>query len=470
MKHVNFLKKSLMALVGLFLVSGISTVQSAVLYEFEFDGTDEAYYLFGGNFTRCSDNGEFAVGYSWMTGTAFIWTRATGKMAQITGAAYTADDELPDYTGIEAYDVSNDGIVAGVATFEGVYGTSTQKHYAPVPGYWQNGVWKQLPRIEGASLSGGGYDGAATTISADGKVIGGYLKRPTLVGSRTVQKYVPVKWVYSESLQDYELAYFEGEVFNQGFMTRSMSDDGSMIGGRMEYETGLATPGIWFPAENKLERIVAEGTTEPTLDDGYDADGEVACISPNGKYAVGTWSATDINNPEYFVWSKEDGFQSLGYGGASAVTDNGTIIGGSAYFSSLVRPAGSTELVDFSTYLFDKFGYEGNTCIPLGISEDETLIAGYNVDGDGYMYPAIFDANAESAVNKVSNDAAFKIFADGNQVKVTGDVVSIRVDVYNMAGAKVYATDRAAFELPSGYYLVTVSGATGSVTKKLWVK
>ena len=68
MKHVNFLKKSLMALVGLFLVSGISTLQAAVLYEFEFDGTDEAYYLFGGNFTRCSDNGEFAVGYSWMTG------------------------------------------------------------------------------------------------------------------------------------------------------------------------------------------------------------------------------------------------------------------------------------------------------------------------------------------------------------------------------------------------------------------
>ena len=127
-------------------------------------------------------------------------------------------------------------------------------------------------------------------------------------------------------------------------------------------------------------------------------------------------------------------------------------------------------MVDFSTYLFDKFGYEGNICIPLGISEDETLIAGYNVDGDGYMYPAIFDANAESAVNKVSNDAAFKVFADGNQVKVTGDVVSIRVDVYNMAGAKVYATDQAAFELPSGYYLVTVSGATGSVTKKLWVK
>ncbi len=475
MKHMNFLGKSLMALTGCFLVSGVSETQAAALLEYEFGDYE---YCYNGTFYHVSNNGEYAVGCSLEGGSAFIWTRSTGKIEQITGAAYT-DSEVPDYNGIEAYDVSDNGRVVGVAPFEGVYGSSTgNKRYAALPAYWEKGVWKQLPMIEGVELRGGGYDGTAKVISADGKVIGGYLKRPTVKikdgVERTTNLLVPVKWVYSESLQDYELFYFEGEVFGQGFITGAMSDDGTMVGGRMEYEVGTDSPGIWFTQENKLQRIVSEGTPDdPSLDE-YWPGGSVAGISPNGKYAVGYWSLTDYNlDPEFFIWSKEDGYKNLGYGAASAVTDRGTIVGGTPYHPSQIRLAGSDELIAFATYLFDTYGYEGNSCTPIGISEDEEVICGYTIGVSDFgmmMNPAIFDAKAESAVNKVANDIAYKVFADGNRVKITGDVASIHVDVYNMSGAKVYATDQTQFELPSGYYLVTVSGVNGNVTKKLWVK
>ncbi len=301
--------------------------------------------VFDGQISSISPNGSYAVGSNSDYDKGFIWSKSTGEYALITGST---DDECA------AYCVSDDGTVVGA------FKNANKKM---VPGYWKNGTWTALPMLDGV-----GYytdNGAAIRISPDGRTISGYINMMSFreeVG-KEVNIFRPVVWV-DGVIQD----NFTGEALpdanttQSGFWVSAASDDGGVLGGVADFPTGVRSPTVWV--NGTMIRLYGKEDIDPEVTQDF-FDGLVAGVSPNGRYAVGYFSAIgDYSDAFSFIYDTQT--QTLDeiteWAALSAVLDDGTVFGMDSYFGS-----GVIRTKDFSGSVTDYLSSKGLDTSEKGI-------------------------------------------------------------------------------------------------------
>lgn len=414
----------------------------------------EEEFTFGGCFYGVSENGRYAVGHSReFTALAFIWDRQTDEIKIIEGA----------YNNLSyAYAVANDGTVVGAYKDESVI--SRYGEPAIVPGKWRDGVWVPLERIPNSDLFGQGMDGEAKWISPDGRIIGGYVPN---VG----RKYVPALWI-DGVLQPYEGDPVEG----QGSFVLTMSDDGAIWGGKAEFECGATSAAIWRD-NGKLTRVAGE-TWDWDVNE-YFFYSDVSCISPNGKYACGTFVSDGVSDQRPFIWTEEGGTQYIAQSGACiCITDDGTTYGVNGFLGSgIIYKDG--QITNLTAYLKDKYEYtdDGSIQYVLGVSKDQSLLAGWNVFNHAMgaiMKPAlVFIDGIANNIGSTKADYSVNIGVEGNVISLFGETGNLEVKVYDAVGTCVgtFGAGQQSLEIAgNGVFMVRISGSNGIMTRKVVIK
>ena len=274
-----------------------------------------------------SKNGQFVCGMNYPA-PSYIWSQSTGRVELGVG----------EYS--EAYDVSNNGKVAGRfydPTLPAPGGNPTMR-----AGYWENGSWNRLegldtlPPLDEMSFT------HAYGISADGTTIVGMQWHPNW-------KVEAVRWVNGniEGL---------GQTFGQNSRANNVSANGSVVAG------WNAGPG------GTPDRMAYSWNPTPNFLGGFDQTypiGECGGISSDGSIIVGTsvWP---------FIWTAATGMQQVvadssdynqGYG--LGVSDDGTIVGwvdpGGFNYQAFIKKPNWLDIVYLSTYISDSLGIPGYT-------------------------------------------------------------------------------------------------------------
>lgn len=361
------MKKLLSLLILVICLSMFTYAQEMEYKQFEIDIDSAHAFTMGGYFAKVSNNGEYAVGFSGMTQAAFMYSRATNELICLNKE--WDDEENGHLWSAAAYDASNGGIVVGRYTF--VRGYSLPAYYNV-----KTKVWTRLPLSpdlsnpeESGSLSCD-QNGAATSITSDGRVIGGYIysKLDNSKGPKVVALPVACQWVRVND--DAENPVYElqlpietdhTQIMTQGDFAFHMSDDGKWMGGRNTSYSGCFNPAIWenVGEGEKLERTLLRGRLM-----GWDYDGEtsfeedtvgasvgqyfwtgnVNCISTSGEWIVGehSYNGTGYADTELpsvgFKYNTITGemTDSLFGGIPSFVFDDGEVIFGSAYGNNIL--------------------------------------------------------------------------------------------------------------------------------------
>lgn len=392
-----------------------------------------------------SNNGEYAVGFSSVfTKQSFIWKRSTGQVYLIDGSE---EDQS------EAYDVADDGTVVGC--FKDPYSLDVKGSSCLVPGYWKNGEWTKLETMPGLPFAGGDMDGAATAISADGKIISGFIR--VKAGD-----FSPVIWK-NDKLEP----IFEQELLGQGAASFCMSDDATVLGGWAEHDSGARSAAVWVNGE--MTRITGETWDEHLYDYWY--SGQVTDISPNGQYVVGYWSEDGVYMCEPFIWTKEKGRNYIADNGMSmAVLDDGTIYGTSA------APAGTAfiykdeKMQTILSYIQDNYNYEGEQHFgcPMRCSADGKVIGGWNLivkEMGEMMTPWIIVL--EETVNGIDNSQTSSLNVAVKERTLTFNGEVSQISISDLAGNTVYSgcpdngTLYHADHLAKGIYILTFSNLQG---------
>lgn len=270
---------------------------------------DDVYeYCGGGEFYRVSDNGEYVVGSSELTHAAFVYVVAKDSMFCLNPEC-VENEEFSHLVRATAMDVSDAGIVVGQYAFDDTYAR---------PAFYNISAssWTELELPEGTKGSiteDGSLYGEATSISADGKFISGYII--SYMDNGTSRRNVACLW---ERTNDDELnpTYKlqlpidteAGKIHCNGDWSWHMSNDGKWLGGVSSAKSGCFNVGVW---ENKgegslLERswLIGQEDWIRTEDDNHDGiiddedggdtticqyvwAGQVSGISPSGEWIVG---------------------------------------------------------------------------------------------------------------------------------------------------------------------------------------
>jgi probable HAF family extracellular repeat protein len=363
-----------------------------------------------------SQDGEVVVGTS--NRQAFRWTLSGNTMEAIG----------PDWT--IAYGVSANGQVAvgrgtnsGWQAFSWTQGgglqwltdTSLNSAYAAsaygsvVVGRWDSGGGQAF-RMEGGVMTGlgGSY---ANAVSANGSVV---------IGESNGKAF---RWTNATGMTDLGISILgDAAGGDNEALSLDLSADGSVVVGT-EWLGGDLTNTkafIWDEANNK--RYIQDLLTSYGLNltgwslthaGGISADGSVVVgrsnsasgtqafrwvsgegmsglgdllggnfysaaygVSANGSVVVGV-SASDLGN-EAFRWTEADGMVGLGYGGASAVSADGSVVVGWGNQGGFIWDTvnGRRSLVDVMIqHGLDLTGWE--PYYPTGISADGLTIVGY---------------------------------------------------------------------------------------------
>lgn len=446
------MKNFYLLLSGLMLSPVLSTVSKA-----ESKGTvnvrifDEEY-SFGGSFFGVSSNGRYAVGHSRdFTQQAFIWDRETDEFTRIEGS----------YNGIAyANGVSDDGTVVGAYLDETVL--SNYGEPAIIPGLWKDGVWLPLERIAGSSLFGQGMDGEAKCISADGRIIGGYLAD----GNR---HYLPAVWI-DGVLQPYGGDPVEG----QGSFIWAMSQDGSVWGGKAEFESGAASPAVWTQ-NGKLTRVAGEVWND---EQEYFFYGITGSISPSGEYAAGYFSYNGASAQQPFVWSKDGGRLYIAEEGTSTVvTDAGTVYGVDGYLGSpfIYKEGQINNLTDQLKETYDYLS-EDYVQYVLATSRNEFVLAGWTAVEHSMgtvMQPALAVIDAPQGIASSATENDIQVIVNGNQIRVMNADEGADIKLYDMAGRCIVAFQdgREGAYVPSpGVYMLKTMNNSNLISRKVFVK
>lgn len=301
--------------------------------------------VFDGQISGISSNGAYAVGSNSDYDKGFIWSKATGEYALITGS--TGDE-------CAAYSVADDGTVVG---------TFKNAESKMVPGYWKNGTWTALPLLQGV-----GYfrdNGAAVHVSPDGKTISGYINMMSYRESvgKEVNIFRPVVWVNGVLRDDMPNASLpDANTAQYGYWLSSASDDGSVLGGIADFGTGVRSPSVWIDGE--LIRLYGKEDIDPEASQDF-FDGMVASVSPNGRYAAGYFSELgDYSDAFSFIYDTQSRTleEIAEWPGISAILDNGTIFGiDGRWGGCMIRTA------EFSGSLADYLAQEGLDASEKGI-------------------------------------------------------------------------------------------------------
>lgn len=321
--------------------------------------------VFDGQISCIAPGGAYAVGTNSSYDKGFIWSKSTGEYALITGSV---DNECA------AYAVSDDGTVVG--TFK-----NNDDHL--VPGYWKDGTWTALPMLDGV-----GYytdNGAAIRISPDGRTISGYINMMSYreeVG-KEVEIFRPVVWVNGVIQDNFTGdALPDADTTQSGFWVSAASDDGSVLGGVADFTTGVRSPAIWV--NGTLTRLYGKEDIDPEVTQDF-FDGLVAGVSPNGRYAVGYFSAAgDYSDAFSFIYDTQT--QVLDeipeWAALSAVLDDGTVFGMDTYFGNGVMrtPDYSGSVSDYLSSKGLDVSQKGIPNVVFAATADCKMMGGYFIE------------------------------------------------------------------------------------------
>ena len=434
---------------------------------------EDVEYCTGAIFNKVSNNGKYVAGYasSDLGGSdiGFVYLVEEDSML-VLNPEWEDNIEKSHLVKATAMDVSDAGIVVGQYAFE-------DQQVRPAFYNISTGLWTELERpanVVGKITEPGSLYGEATSISADGKYIGGYVIAQMDNSTRTkqVRRNVACVWVRTnddELNPTYELHKpideIHTKIMTQGDWAWHMSDNGQWLGGNSSANSGCFNVAIW---ENNytdtLERNVLIGKADwdrseddnedGKIDDEDGADpgqyfwnGIVTCISPSGEWIVGyhTFNGTGYNDVEI---STAVGFR---YNTETEVLED-TLFAGCP-----------TVVFDDGEMLFTTSGV-------LSSSDDKKIQGGtavIAVEGLGQLNIPMLLINDGTPVENVK-ELNVNLFTNNSTLYVEGEFTS--VEIYSVLGALVgsYNTNEISLaNINKGVYLVRVINGNQAVTKKI---
>ncbi|MBO5085700.1 MAG: T9SS type A sorting domain-containing protein [Paludibacteraceae bacterium] len=436
---------------------------------------EDVEYCTGAIFNKVSNNGKYVAGYASadMNGSdiGFVYLVEEDSMICLN-PEWEENIEQSHLVKATAMDVSDAGIVVGQYAFE-------EKLVRPAFYNITTGLWTELERPTNIKqlTAPGSLFGEATSISADGKYIGGYvialMDNSTI--AKEVRRNVPCVWVRTnddELNPVYELQKPIDEdhikIMTQGDWAWHMSDDGRWLGGNSSANSGCFNVGIW---ENHfdgslLERTVLIGkedwdrseddNKDGIIDDNdgadpgqYDWSGIVTCVSPNGEWIVGYHT-----------------FNGTGYSDVAKLTPVGF------RYNTVTKVLDDTLFAGCPTVVFDDGEMMFTNSGVMSSSNDKRVQCGtaiIAVEGLGSLnVPMLLLAEeTETAVENVK-DFDVNLFVNNSTLYVEGEFTS--VEVYSVLGALVGTYDVNEISLVNmnkGVYVVRIINGNKAVTKKI---
>lgn len=434
-------------------------------------------YCTGAIFNKVSNNGKYVAGYASSdlggSNVGFVYLVEEDSMV-VLNPEWEAHAEASHLVSAAAMDASDAGIVVGHYCFDDTYRRPAFYNLATK-------TWTELERpadIVGKITSSGSLYGEATSISADGKYIGGYViaKMDNSTRNELVPRNVPCVWVRTnddELNPEYKLQMPIDEdhtkISCNGDWAWYMSDDAKWLGGNSSAKSGCFNVAIWENNFNDslLDRQILIGkedwdrseddNEDGVIDDEDGADGgqywwggSVSAISANGEWVVGyhTFNGTGYADSEL----PAVGFR---YNTVTKVLED-TLFAGCPTF-----------VFDDGEMIFDKTGI-------MSSSDDKEVQCGTTViavEGLGQLnVPMLYFPNQEpSAVENVAK-VDVNLFVNDAVLYVEGEFTA--VEIYSVLGAHVASFDGAMKEinlsnLNNGVYLVRIFNGADSVTKKI---
>lgn len=348
---------------------------------------DEYEFCVGGEFYRVSDNGKYVVGASGLSFAAFVYLVEQDTIVCLNPEW---EDASPNahLVSATAMDVSDGGIIVGQYAFDDTY-------RRPAIYNIEKGVWAELEILETTKTitDVGSYWGEATSITSDGRFIGGYIISHLDNGS---PRNVPCVWKRTNDDEKNPVYALQMPVDTEadkihcnGDWAWHISNDGKWLGGVSSAVCGSHNVAIW---ENKGDGSLLERTwligkedwirTEDDNGDGVVDDndggdtticqylwaGQVQCISPSGEWIVGwhNYNGTGIIPEEDATSIKS--YPNVGFryntitkeledsivdGIPSVVFDDGEIIYYQNGESSIVLSSSVDKKVQCGSYLID---------------------------------------------------------------------------------------------------------------------
>ncbi len=434
---------------------------------------EDVDYCTGAIFNKVSNNGKYIAGYASAdlggSDVGFVYLVEEDSML-VLNPEWEDNIEKSHLVKATAMDVSDAGIVVGQYAFK-------DQQVRPAFYNISTGKWTELERpanVVGKIKEPGSLYGEATSISADGKYIGGYViaQMDNSTRSKQVRRNVACVWVRTnddELNPTYELQKPIDEnhtkIMTQGDWAWHMSDDAKWLGGNSSANSGCFNVAIW---ENNftdtLERTVLIGKSDwdrseddnkdGKIDDEDGADkgqyfwnGIVTCVSPSGEWIVGyhTFNGTGYNDVEI---STAVGFR---YNTETEVLED-------------------TLLAGCPTVVFDDGEMLFTTSGVLSSSDDKKIQGGtavIAVEGLGQLNIPMLLINDGTPVENVK-ELNVNLFTNNSTLYVEGEFTS--VEIYSVLGALVgsYNTNEISLaNINKGVYLVRVINGNQAVTKKI---
>lgn len=431
------MRKKLVILIGFLAFWGVGSYSllaqnemTVKVYTLE-DNPDWMDLYYGASVNGVSPNGKYAVGHGVdYSSNAFIWNRETGEFTQITGS----HDEKA-----EVYAVSNDGTVVGAFKSEKIGSLGTA---ADLPGYWKNGVWTELPLVKDITLKSGDINGWASGISADGHIITGQVKDFFYSEERgkNIELYRPAVWI-DGVLQPAFKDLPEADKLQQGMVVFASSEDATILGGRADHPRGTRSPAIWIDGE--LIRIYGEHDIDPDVDD-YFFDGNLNTISPDGKLAGGTYSATGSEYEAigfiYDVEKREKKELGDPWYSVTVIQNDGTYYGTDGYIGKALIKKGDFEGT-FLDYLKENYNFdEDERILPveiLSVSQDGKTLVGWYPEvsdlGVAMMPSVVVISDGSEAIGSVSGSLNH-IWFNRQEIVAQG---AEKIEIYDISGRKL---------------------------------
>ena len=442
---------------------------------------EDVEYCTGAIFNKVSNNGKYVAGYasSDLGGSdiGFVYLVEEDSML-VLNPEWEDNVEQSHLVKATAMDVSNAGIVVGQYAFE-------DKQVRPAFYNISTGLWTELERpadVIGKIKDPGSLYGEATSISADGKYIGGYVIAQMDNSTRTkqVRRNVACVWVRTnddELNPTYDLQKPIDEnhtkIMTQGDWAWHMSDDGQWLGGNSSANSGCFNVAIWennftdtlkrnvligkadWDREDTNEngKIDAEGDElDAPLDDQYWWNATVNCVSANGEWVVGyhTFNGSGYLNGEPLMGET---LPAVGF-----------------RYNTKTEVLEDTLFAGCPTVVFDDGEMLFATSGVLSSSDDKKIQGGtavIAVEGLGQLNIPMLLINDGTPVENVK-ELNVNLFTNNSTLYVEGEFTS--VEIYSVLGALVgsYNTNEISLaNINKGVYLVRVINGNQAVTKKI---
>ena len=438
--------------------------------------TFEEYDFCGGAvFNKVSNNGKYVAGYSDVAyggaNTAFIYI-VDEDTIYCLNPEYEDLGEFSHLASASALDVSDDGIVVGRYTF------ADATLYESQPAFYNisTSTWTKLELPAEIDDKITTYEnavyGEATSISADGRYIGGYILMRMDNSSRVnlVAREVACVWertnddvLNPEYKLSSEVDTDHTKILTNGDRAYHMSDDGRWLGGHGTNNWGCFNVMIWENHFNDslLDRTLLVGKEdidrEDTNEDGIidDTDGGV-----DGQY----WWGGTVNN-----------ISPSGEWICGETTYNGTGYADSEQPAIGFRYNTKTKILEDSLFggvpfvIFDDgemiYKNEGITSSSI----DKSVYCGtYALNaGFGAMSFPMIILNNETPVEYVE-DLAVDMYVNNSTLFVEGEFTV--VEIYSVFGALVGTYNTAEISLTNmnkGVYVVRIINGNKAMTKKI---